>query len=97
MKGTRTNQDAIMIGTFGGFELTHNQFGHQYTRIDGAKFVTFFDLAAPELRGLKSGSKVEFTTTPGPTILCHNPHVEEPLPCADIRRVRKERSEGVWD
>jgi hypothetical protein len=33
-----------MIGTFEGVELTHNQFGQQYTMINGAKYVTFLGL-----------------------------------------------------
>ena len=97
MKRTKANQDGVMIGTFEGVELTHNQFGQQYTTIDGAKYVTFFDLAVPELRGLRSGSKLEFTTTPGPTILCHSPHVQEALPAANVRRVLDERKERSWD
>lgn len=82
------NQTAtIKTGIFQDFELTHGQFGQQYTTIDGARFVTFFNLAEPKLKGLRGGCRVEFTLTPAPTILCHSPHVQESLPSADILRV----------
>ncbi len=77
-------------GTFEGFEVTHGQFGQQYTTIDGRKFITYFDLADPKLKGLRNGCRVEFSTKPAPTVLCHSPHVQELLPSADILRVLAE-------
>ena len=85
----------IMIGTFEAVEFTLGQFGQQYTTIDGTKYITYFDLLDRKLRGLKRGVKVEFTTTPAPTILCHSPHVEMSLPSADIHGVVEGR-QGAW-
>jgi hypothetical protein len=85
-----------MIGTFEGVELTFGQFGQQYTTIDGTRYITYFDLSAPELQGLNPGTKVEFNATPGPTILCDSPHIEMPLPSANIRRVVHEGRSPSW-
>ena len=76
-----------MIGTFENFELAFGSFGQQHTTIDGEEYITFFDLADPKLRGLGSGVRVEYEARPGPTVLCHSPHVEEPLPSATLVRV----------
>jgi hypothetical protein len=71
-------------GTFENFEVTFGSFGQQYTTIDGQKYVTYFDLADPKLKGLEPGVRVEFEPRPGPTILCHGPHVREDLPSAKL-------------
>ena len=77
----------IMIGTFEDFELAFGSFGQQYTTIDGKKYITFFDLADPRLRGLVSGVRVEYEARPGPTVLCDSPRVEDNLPSATLARV----------
>ena len=77
----------MRIGTFEDFELTFGSFGQQYTTIDGRRYITYFDLADPKLKGLEPGARVEFETRPGPTVLCPSPHVSEPLPSADLVRV----------
>jgi hypothetical protein len=76
-----------MIGTFENFELTFGSFGQQYTPIDGRKYITWFDLADPKLKGLGPGARVEFETRPGPTELCHSPYASEALPSVDLVRV----------
>ena len=78
-----------MIGTFQNFEVTHRSFGPQYTAIDGQVYVTWFDAAAPNLRGLEAGATVEFDTRPAPTVLCHSPRVQDDLPFATLLRVVK--------
>ncbi len=78
------------IGTFQGFEVTHGQFGQQYTMIDGTKFITWFDLNDRNLKGLQKGCMIEFVATPAPTVLCHSPRVQECLPSANILRVIQE-------
>jgi hypothetical protein len=85
-----------MIGTFEAVDFTFGQFGQQYTTIDGNRYITYFDLSAPELRGLAPGMKVEFSATPAPTILCNSPHVEMALPSANIRRVVREGRSEPW-
>ena len=87
---------ATRTGTFQGFDLTHGQFGQQYTTIDAARFITYFDLADPKLKGLWEGARVEFTVRPAPTVLCHSPHVQEELPHAEILRVLPEGGSVVW-
>jgi hypothetical protein len=79
-----------MIGGFEGFELTHGSFGQQYTTIDGVRYVTWFDLMNPNLRGLIAGATVEYATRPGPTVLCASPAVREGLPSATVLRVVRE-------
>lgn len=69
-----------MIGIFERFEVRHGSFGQQYTRIDGRVYLTWFDAADPNLRGLRPGARVEYEATEGPTVLCHSPHVSEQLP-----------------
>jgi hypothetical protein len=76
-----------MIGTFGGFEVTYGSFGQQYTTIDGVKYLTWFDLMDPNLRGLVVGATVEYAVRPGPTVLCESPAVREGLPSATLLRV----------
>jgi hypothetical protein len=83
-------------GIFQGFDVTHGQFGQQYTTIDGVKFITYFDLADPKLKGLRPGCRVEFTMRAAPTVLCHSPHVQEWLPSAEIRRVLPEGGRKSW-
>ncbi len=81
---------ATRIGVFQGFEVTHGQFGQQYTTIDGTRFITWFDLNDPKLKGLQKGCRVEFAVIPAPTVLCHSPRVQEYLPSASILRVLQE-------
>jgi hypothetical protein len=76
-----------MIGTFENFEVAFGSFGQQYTTIDGRRYITYFDLADPKLKGLEAGARVEFETRSGPTMLCHSPRVSEQLPSADLLRV----------
>ena len=73
-----------MTGTFENFELAFGSFGQQYTTIDGQKYITWFDLADPNLNGLRPGVQVEFEPAPGPTAFCHSPHVSEDLPSAQL-------------
>jgi hypothetical protein len=77
----------MRIGTFESFEMTFGSFGQQYTTIDGQKYITYFDLAGPKLRGLGPGARVEFEARPGPTVLCNSPRVNEQLPSASVVRV----------
>jgi hypothetical protein len=84
-----------MIGTFEKFELTFGSFGQQYTTIDGRRYVTYFDLADPDLRGLGPGAQVEFEPRPAPTVLCQNPHVRENLPSAVLVRVMQGAGVGL--
>jgi hypothetical protein len=79
-----------MTGTFERFEVTFGSFGQQYTAIDGQVYLTWFDAAAPELRGLGKGAVVEFEPRPGPTTLCDSPAIREDLPSASLLRVVKE-------
>jgi len=83
-----------MIGTFQGCRLTFGSFGQQYTTIDGRKYITFFNLADPKLRGLEPGARVEFEPRPGPTVMCHSPHVTEDLASAELVRVVESASRG---
>lgn len=76
-----------MIGTFQNFELTLGSLGQQYATIDGQRYITWFDVRQPQLKGLSPGCRVEYETRPAPTVLCHSPHVEEPLPSATLLRV----------
>ena len=48
-----------MAGIFQGVEFTHGQFGQQHTIIDGQKYITYFDVADPKLRGLEPGARVD--------------------------------------
>lgn len=73
-----------MIGTYQGFKPTIGSFGQQYTIIDGQRYLTWFDLTDKKLAGLKAGCRVEYETSPAPTILCHSPRIEENLPSANI-------------
>ena len=75
-----------MSGTFEKLDLTFGSFGQHYTAIDGRKYITWFDLADPKLKGLGPGAWVEFEARPGPTELCHSPYVREALPSADLAR-----------
>jgi hypothetical protein len=77
----------MRIGTFETFELTHGSFGQQYSTIDGRKYVTWFDLSDPKLKGLAPGARVEFEARSGPTVLCHSPRVSEQLPSVDLLRM----------
>jgi hypothetical protein len=79
-----------MTGTFQKFELTLGSFGQQYTTIDGQRYVTFFDLMDPNLRGLEAGAKVEFEAVEGPAKLCDDPCVTHNLPKAKLLRVIRE-------
>ena len=83
-----------MIGTFQECKLTFGSFGQQYTTIDGQKYITYFDLADPKLRGLEPGARVEFEPRPGPTVLCHSPRVSEELASANLVRVVESASRG---
>lgn len=76
-----------MIGTFKDSELTFGSFGQQYATIDGQRFITWFDVREPRLKGLAPGCSVEYEARPAPTELCHSPCVEEPLPSATLLRV----------
>ena len=58
-----------MTGTFQGFTLSFGSFGHQYTTIDGERFVTWFDLREPQLKGLVPGCRVEYEARPAPTVI----------------------------
>jgi len=78
-----------MIGTFENFKVTHGSFGQQYTTIDGQIYLTWFDWADPNLRGLAGGARVEYETRPAPTVLCHSPWVQDHLPSAKRVRVVK--------
>ena len=84
-----------MIGTFENFELTFGSFGQQYATIDGCRYVTYFDLADPTLRGLEPGVRVEFEARPAPTVLCHSPGVSENLPSAVLVRVMQAAGMGL--
>ena len=84
-----------MIGVFEGFEVTLGSFGQQNTTINGVKYVTWFNLADPRLKGLEAGARVEFEPRPGPTVLCHSPHVECGMPSARILGVVKTTSEAA--
>lgn len=44
-----------MTGIFQGFELTFGSSGHQYSTIDGQRFITWFNFAEPKLKGLQAG------------------------------------------
>jgi hypothetical protein len=79
-----------MIGTFERFELTFGSFGQQYTTLDGRKYITYFDLGDPKLKGLEPGARVEFEPRSGPTVLCQSPLVTEELPSAVFVRVEGE-------
>lgn len=76
-----------MTGTFENFELTFGSFGHQYSTIDGQRFITWFDIQDPALNGLQPGCRVEFEPSPAPTVLCHSPLVTKELPSATLIRV----------
>ena len=78
-----------MIGTFENFEVTHGSFGQQYTTIDGQVYLTWFDGADPNLRGLAAGARVEYEARPAPTVVCHIPRVQYDLPSATLVRVVK--------
>jgi hypothetical protein len=76
-----------MTGTFETFELTFGSFGQQYTTIDGVRYLTWFDLMDPNLKGLGAGAQVEFEVRPAPTVLCDMPRVESGLASARLVRV----------
>lgn len=78
-----------MTGTFQKFEVTHGSFGEQRATIDGVKYLTWFDLVDPGLKGLAAGATVENEAWPGPTVLCRMPHVESGLGSARLIRVVK--------
>lgn len=76
-----------MTGTFEDFRLTFHSFGQQYSTIDGQTYITWFNFLDPKLKGLLPGVRVEYETQPGPTTLCHSPHVTEDIPSARLLRV----------
>lgn len=76
-----------MVGIVQGVGFTHAQFGQQYTTIEGVKYITYFDLSNPKLKGLKPGVRVEHEPKLGPTVFCHSPYVAEELPNAVLLRV----------
>ena len=78
-----------MIGILQEIKLTQGSFGQQYTTIDGVTYLTWFNLAEPALKGLSPGCTVEYDVTPGPTVLCHSPRLEERLPSAQVVRVMR--------
>ena len=82
-----------MTGTFQGFELTFGASGHQYSTIDGQRFITWFDFMEPKLKGLQPGCRVEYEARPAPTVLCDMPHVESGLASARLVRVVKRTAE----
>ena len=84
-----------MTGTFENFELTFGSFGQQYTTIDGRRYITWFNLADPKLKGLERGARVEFEARPGPTVLCHMPQVTSDLPSARLVRVTERVGGGA--
>jgi hypothetical protein len=81
----------VMIGIFEGFNVTHDSFGQQYTKIEGRHYITFFDLMDPNLRGLMPGVVVEFEVRDAQTKLCDRPLVTEALPTAKLLRVIRGR------
>jgi hypothetical protein len=87
MKFNKGEMRARVTWTFQEFQLTHGSFGQQYATIDGRKYVTWFNLADRKLRGLVAGVQVEFQPRPAPTVLCHNPWVQDDLPSATLLRV----------
>ncbi len=84
-----------MTGTFQEFEVRHGSFGEQHSTIDGVKYLTWFDLTDPELKGLHAGAKVEYEVRPGPTVLCDTPRVQSGLASAKLIRVLKPTQEAV--
>lgn len=80
-----------MTGFFEGFEVTFGSTGHQYTTIDGQRFITWFNLSAPELKGLQPGCRVEYEAQPAPTVLRDSPRMVENLPMARLVAVLDER------
>jgi hypothetical protein len=82
-----------MTGTFERFELTFGSFGEQQTTIDGVKYLTWFDLMDPNLKGLGAGAQVEFEVRPAPTVVCDMPHLESGLASARLVRVVKRITE----
>ena len=82
--------ETTALGTFEKVEFTFGSFGHQYTTIDGQRYVTWFDLCNPRLKGLSPGATVEFTSQPAPTVLCNSPRFEIQAPCATLLRVVKD-------
>ena len=83
-----------MTGTFQGFDITFGSFGQQYTTIDGQVYLTWFDAADPNLRGVVEGEVVEFEARPAPTVLCDSPTVREDLPSATLLRVLRKTGES---
>jgi len=84
-----------MIGKFENFKLTYGSFGEQLTTIDGVRYLTWFDLRDPNLKGLDPGAEVEYEVRPGPTALCHMPHVTSELGSAKLIRVLRPSAEGA--
>lgn len=82
-----------MTGTFEKFELAFGSFGEQRTTIDGVSYLTWFDLAAPHLKGLEGGVKVEYEVRRGPTVLCEMPRVTSALASARLVRVMRPPTE----
>lgn len=50
-------------GTIDKIDYTSGGAGNQWTTIDGKRYATWFDFRDPKLKGLRSGAKVEFTTS----------------------------------
>lgn len=84
-----------MIGTFEKFELAFGSFGQQFKTIDGVKYLTWFDLMDPDLKGLKAGAEVEYEVRPAPTVLCDVPRVTSGLPSARLVRVAERITEAA--